>query len=561
MKKKIIACLLAGIMAMSTLAGCGSTETNKESTKTSESTTKKETQESVKEESKENVVEEAKPLYPIEGNVTLTVGMVEEAPVVASVDDLGETPFGKAWEEATGVEVEYIQTPDANGMNLLFASGELPDIILFNWGGYSGGPAKAIKDKLIQPINDYMEYAPDLQAVFDSNVLYKNGSTTDEGDIIGFPFIRGSKSALTSAGWFLRSDWLEELGMDLPRTPDDVYEVLKAFKEEKGAEYPLSMIAWYLDAIALEHGLLTSPFGLPKTGFYQDNGELHWGITQKEYKDVLTWLHKLYDEKLLDPNFATIDQNTVNANMMNGVTGMTIGTAGSGMGTYLNTMAESGESYDLAGFAPLVAKEGDVPMSTHYDFPVTTYYAIVTPQCKNKEAAVAFLNYGYSEEGSLLMNYGIEGESYDVVDYEGRKLYITTDLINHNPDGLSAQYANALYNRTWSWGPMVQVAQELPEEYNTATLPQQAQAKKEWINSTAEKYIIPSLAIKEDDLAEYTKLTTDIYTFTSEMTVKYITGLADLNNFETEYLGTLEKMGIERVLEIHQEALDRFNSR
>ena len=55
-------------------------------------------------------------------------------------------------------------------------------------------------------------------------------------------------------------------------------------------------------------------------------------------------------------------------------------------------------------------------MYGHYDFALNGYYAIITPSCKNIEAAVMFLNYGYSEAGSKLFNFGIEGESFEVVD-------------------------------------------------------------------------------------------------------------------------------------------------
>lgn len=118
----------------------------------------------------------------------------------------------------TGVELEIMQLADIDALNLLYASGELPDLIYYS--GYTGGEQKAIKDKIIQPLNDYMQYAPDLQAVMDSNELYKKSNTTMDGDIIGFPFIRGDDYLRTSAGLIIRQDWLDDLNMELPQTPD-----------------------------------------------------------------------------------------------------------------------------------------------------------------------------------------------------------------------------------------------------------------------------------------------------------------------------------------------------
>lgn len=118
----------------------------------------------------------------------------------------------------TGVELEIMQLADIDALNLLYASGELPDLIYYS--GYTGGEQKAIKDKIMQPLNDYMQYAPDLQAVMDSNELYKKSNTTMDGDIIGFPFIRGDDYLRTSAGLIIRQDWLDDLNMELSQTPD-----------------------------------------------------------------------------------------------------------------------------------------------------------------------------------------------------------------------------------------------------------------------------------------------------------------------------------------------------
>lgn len=180
------------------------------------------------------------------------------------------------------------------------------------------------------------------------------------------------------------------------------------------------------------------------------------------------------------------------------------------MGNMFQTM-EDDPDFDLNGFGPLVAKDGDMPMSTHYDSPVKRTFYIITPDCSNKEAAVQFLNYGYTKEGSLLFNFGIEGESYTMEN----DMPTYTELIMHNPEGLTKQLAMAQYMRSWS----------------------------------------------EADASEYSKLIGDIDTYVGEMTIKYITGLESLDTFETEYLETLKSMGVDRAIELQQEALDDFNAR
>lgn len=246
--KKVTACIMAAAVTLSVCA-CGNQNgdkddagktTSQENPEASKETPAEETS-SEAEKSEESQAESeaggaAEVTYPLKEKVHLTLAMVDEAAVTANAKNLAETPFGKAWQEATGVELEIMQLADGDALNLLYASGELPDMIAYS--GYTGGAEKAIKDKIIQPLNDYMQYAPDLQAVLDSNDLYKKSSTTKDGDIIGFPFIRGDDYLLSSAGLIIRQDWLDDLNLELPQTPDDLYEVLKAFKEEKGAKVP-----------------------------------------------------------------------------------------------------------------------------------------------------------------------------------------------------------------------------------------------------------------------------------------------------------------------------------
>lgn len=556
--KRLLGLLLTGAMVVGTLTGCGSAETKNESKTESkaESSALAESKNDSSASATSEAAEETGVTYPIEGDVTLTLALLQESQVTSNgAKNLMETPFGKAWQEQTGVTIEVIQLADSDAMNLLFAGGDLPDLIYYNFqGGYPGGAAKAIKDKIIQPLNDYTDYLPDMMSALESDSDYIKSTMTDNGDIIGGPFVRDSEILRTSAGMMLREDWLNELGLEVPQTPDELYDVLKAFKEEKGVEAPWSSSMKWLLQQALGQGHITSPFGLVKTDFYQVDGIVHYGYYESEYKDVLAWLNKLYEEGLLDANFQTLDQATENSNIMNGVSGMTIGPAGSCLGTYINTMKESDPNYSLVGLAPLVANDGEVAMSTHYDNAVTGKFLVMSPQCENKEVAARFINYGYTEAGRMFFNFGIEGESYTMVD--GYPTY--TDVILNNPDGLTVQQAMAQYERAWQDGPFFQMEEYIEQYYQ---LDQQKQALAAWSTSNAADYQMPAVAIDEEDASEYSKLTADITVYIVEMVVKYITGQKSLDTFETEYLPTLKNMGVERVIEINQTALDRYNAR
>lgn len=552
---KRLSIVLSAAMLIGCLAACGGKDTQENDNKKTDTQA---TESQVASSETQTETEAEGVTYPLEGNPTLTIAFLENSIINGQgAANVFETPFGKAWQEATGVTVEAVQLSGDDAMNLYFAGGELADIILYNnFNNYSGGATKAIKDGIIEPLNDYLEYMPDMVEALHRDESFWKQSTLDDGTVIGAPFVREDVKLRTSAGLIVRQDWLDELNMEVPQTPDEVYEVLKAFKEQKGAEAPFTLTcSWWLKQIGLNHGLLTSPFGLVKTNFYQVDGVAHYGFYEQEYKDVLAWLNKLYTEGLLDQNFQTVDQATQNANIMNGVSGMTIGSTGGNLGSYLNTMAESDPDYNLTGMSPLVANRGDVAMSTHFDNPITGYFSVITPQCKDKELAAKFLNYAYTEEGEMLCNFGIEGVSYEMVD--GYPTY--TDLILHNEDGLTVQEAMSQYCAAAVGLTSFMQQEEYVEQYYA--LDQQKAALEAWSTSNAKDYQMPALTMTEDESKVLSKYQTDIDTYIEEMMIKYITGMESLDTFETEYLPTLKQMGVEDIIAAYQTALDRYNAR
>jgi len=531
--KRIVACVLAGVLVGCSFAGCGKNGANSSG------------------KGKVNVGD-VEVTYPLKEKVTLTMATLESAVISAHADDLMETPFGKAWQEATGVEIDLEVFADSTALNLMYASGELPDIILAPFSGYSGGVDNAIRDQVIQPITDYMAYAPDLQAVLDGNEYWKKCATTADGDIVGFPFIRGSEEILSPAGLIYRQDYLDAVGMEVPDTADEFYAVLKAFKEKLNIEYPFSVSKAWLTGYGLEKGVMTSPFGLVNSSWYQVDGTIHFGAAEPQYKEVLAFLNKLYKEKLLDNNFSTVSFENMGANLMNDDTGVVLSAMQSGLGNYEAAMEDS-ENFALVPGKSLVAKDGDTPMYGHYDFALNGYYAVITPSCKNIEAAVQFLNYGYTEAGSNLFNFGIEGETFNMED--GKPVF--TDVILNNEYGWTIQEAMAQYTLSWHAGPFVQSKDVL----QINTYDSQKLALERWAAHDAKNYNVPNLSVASEDLSQYTRLMSDINTYVGEMTIKYIMGEKSLNDFESEYMATLEKLEMDKVISMMQKSLDTFNEK
>lgn len=321
MLKKLLAGMLVGTMLIGSLAGCGANEVN-----SSENTNVSETQKTSTSETQNvatEVVEEGV-TYPLDSDETLTLAMVKDSYVAAGgYKDLSETPFFKAWTEATGVDVEVITVENDDAMSLMLAGDELPDMLLWVPGNYSGGASAMIKDEILSPLtwDELNKWAPDLAAAIGEDDVRRAVSTAD-GEVIGFPCLRLDSTLVATGGLMCRADWLEDLGLGVPTTPDELLTVLRAFKTEKGAEYPLALSSTRM-TLLFSGGLFSSAFGLVNGSSYQIDGELHHGWAEPEYKDLLAFMHQLYEEELINPDYQTVNQATINAMIYDGRAGMT----------------------------------------------------------------------------------------------------------------------------------------------------------------------------------------------------------------------------------------------
>lgn len=492
--------------------------------------------------------------YPVDGANSFSYGMTLAGAWSDRYDSFDELPLGKELENKTGFDMEMIHVENKQAMNLLLASGNLPDVLSYNFqANYSGGEAKAIKDGLIFPMSEEFvkTNAPDYWKVISQNPDILKQVKTPEGDIYGFAFILGDEVLKGGYGLIIRDDWCKELGIEIPETADEFYNMLKAFKEKKGIESPLCLSSGYLTTM-LNRGIITSPFGLKSMDIYVENGQVEIGYTKNELLDVLTWLNKLYTEGLLDKNFATLDDETITANMLTGTAGVSVGTAGSKLGTWLSTN-KNVEDFSLGAGPNLVKNKGDIPFFGHYNTDVVGGVTAISTACENPEEVAKFINYGYTDEGHMLYNFGIEGKSYELKD--GKAVY--TDLVLNNPDGLSPQQALSEYQLAYGNGPFVQDKEYLMQYYSTD---EQKNALEVWGKNDAKKYKLPRVTINAEESGEYASLISELETYRDEMIIKFVRGEISLDSFES-YQKTLENMGVNRLQEIVQKAYDEYQSR
>ena len=556
--KKVLAAMLTASIAAGMLASCGEGTESSSSSQAAESSASSAS--STASSGTETAAGEGL-TYPIEGNPTVTYWMELNSNVSASSPSMNDIPFSAALEEATGVNIEYIHPAQGTGkesFNLLVASGDLPDIIEWAWlssGNYPGGPEMAFKNRVIEPINEHMaEWAPDYTAFLAENPDIDRMVRTDEGNYPGFPFIRGSEDLMVFYGPYVRGDWLDKLGLDSPTTVADWYEMLTAFKNELGATAPLTTLD--KDLGMFNEGFLCGAWGVTTDLSIDENGQVIYGPVQPEFKEFLIEMNKWYNEGLIDVNFYTNDRAAGEANLMNDLAGASVGFAGSGIGVFQKSIQELDPSKTFQGVTWPVLNEGDRPMFGQRDFDFMSSYTIsaVTASSENKEAAYALLNYGYTEEGEMLFNFGIEGESYVM---EGDYPTYLENITNPG-DGSTMATAMSRYVRSSYGGPFIQ-RQEYYDQYMQMDV--QKDAVSLWKETDAAKHKVPPTTPTEDESREYSTIKTNMDTWRNEWVIGAITGRNDINNFESEFVAEMENIGLERALEIQNAALERYNNR
>ena len=179
---------------------------------------------------------------------------------------------------------------------------------------------------------------------------------------------------------------------------------------------------------------------------------------------------------------------------------------------------------------------------------------MITTACRNVEAAVKWLDAHYSAEGSMLMNFGIEGLSYEMID--GYPTF--TDLIANSPDGLAFDIAMSKYSLAAN---TTEVMNQDAREFAQLSLrtDHQKAANKIW-GSGDISLIIPPTSLTIEESTEYSKIMSEIDTYVAESIVRFIMNQIPLENFD-DFVNNLKAMNIDRAIEIRQQAYDRYMAR
>lgn len=547
--KKLVAMLLVLAMVLS-LGACGNNASNGSSASSQTSTTSDSGDSSTAEEG--NTAEPGEFKLPIvDEPVTLTYFNADDTNAAIITNDWNDNEFYQEMERRTGVHLEFETVSSADyqtNFNLMIASGKLADLIYVGASYYAEGVDAAIDDGYFLDLTDKVEeYMPNYNAIRTSDIQYELLSTTDSGRLGAVYELRQSKQGPWLGLW-IRQDWLDDLGLDTPVTFDDYHEVLTAFKEEKGATAPLILNFSGSDG---EFGTMSGGLNVLNSWQLDETGKVNFGPYMDAWKEYVTIMHQWFEEGLIDPDFMATDERT--ADMAKVVTGA------SGLFAALYTMPSVYEAssddpdMNLVPVNPPVKNEGDeihIRLRDSY----TSGNTAISADCENWEVALRWLDYLYTEEGALLANYGVEGDTFEF-DENGDPVF--TDKILNNENGWTMTQTVASY-----LCPSAAIANWSDWTRELAGVPEKDQACYDvWAEADDTWRLPSSVSLTQDESTERAALYADISTTVKEQTAQFISGALDIESNWDAYIASLESSGIERAIEITQAAYDRYLGR
>lgn len=492
---------------------------------------------------------------------TLTYWVALPSAISNYYTSMNEMTEYKELEKITGVHIDFIHAPyeqEQEKFTLMIASGNMPDLIETNWKRYyQGGATKAMQDGMIYQVDDYLEeYAPNFKKIMDENPETRRSVVTSDGHYCVFPRVRRcdpeSKAQIKAnfGGMYIRKDWLDKCGLEVPETIDEWDTVLHAFQSQLGIEHPLMIESGWFKVDGSGNNF-NNAYGVD-VGWYVKDGKVKFGPAEPGYKQYIELMHKWYEEGILDNEFDTISTSTTASKFAEGATGAAYGFI-SGIGKILSS-AKLDDGLQIAGTPYPVLHSGDQPYFMNKSTLASSPYLAISKKCQNPELAISWIDHLYSEEGAILNYYGVEGVTYTRVD-ENSVAY--TDEILNNEKGITTSDALALHVRGFTSTPgLIPRTRTTTSKYTTETLQNIYDLYNEHFANVFEVQI-PEFEYPAEYAEEVSSIEFDVNNYVWETVIRFIKGTEPMSNYDT-FLEQLKTLKLERLIEIKQAAYENY---
>jgi putative aldouronate transport system substrate-binding protein len=457
-----------------------------------------------------------------------------------------ELPWMKAIVEKTNVYFKWLKAPNDNNdyiqkFNLTLAGGDLPDLMeatpdLLNKGGESG---------VFEPLNKLIdEHMPNFKKLVQQNPKILKDIKSDDGNIYFFPQISAVKTINLN---IFRQDWLDKVGMKAPTTTDEMYQVLKAFKEKDPNGNGANDEIPFTTRNKLK-GLLPfiEPFGVSlEEEFYVENNQVKYSFTNPKLKDGLAFAAKLYKEGLIDKEYITNDQKIWESRFTNQVSGSTFDSFP--RIEYLEKLVvKANPNVNMTGSIPLKGPSMEAYTKSQQTL-IKNGFAI-SSKSKYKVELAKMHDWFYSEEGQLAHNFGVLGQTY-IMENNVPKY---TDLIMKDPKQSPLLKMYELGHREFAY--------QWDIRYENAMVTPKIEKIRDSITPYIKDRYPLTLSFTQAERDVLNSKLTEITTYKDEMMNKFIMGAESLDKFD-DFVKNIEKMGLDQVLKIQQASYDRYLKR
>ncbi|MGP6146490.1 hypothetical protein [Jeotgalibaca sp. A122] len=476
-------------------------------------------------------------------------------------------------EEEFGLNINFETVNQAAAKEkrqLSLASGDFPDAYwVINWLDpiTKVEAQKYGQEGVFIRLNDLIdEHMPNLKKLMEELPYLEKGITSPDGNIYALPPINEAYHSSRYGKVWINTEWLDNLGLEMPATTEEFRTVLQAFKNDDPNgngiqdEIPLSGEPGQLGN---DPSIFLMNAFLPNNGkdfINVKNGTLELAPMQEEWKEGLKYINSLYQEGLIDP--AAYTQNS-DAYKQLGTPGDGTVVLGAGAGSHLAILTdlahEASRSYDVV--TPLKGPGG--AQFTPSDYGDIKFFTFAITNEASEEQAIALLklaDFAYSEEGTMMFTKGKEGLDWQAggpedIDLLGEQAkYATLEVPSEEkidfawgekgPFALTRELRDSIAADTDEFS-ILGYERRL---YN-ATLKYDGFEPEENFNSEA-AWLAPEYA------DELNLLQVNLKKYIDENTVQFITGAKDIDKDWDNYIKGFDQLQANRYLEIYQESYD-----
>ena len=470
--------------------------------------------------------------------------------------DMGDSFTKNQWlidlEKRTNIKIKWqvVSSSDwGEQKSILLASRRLPDIILGNMTFNDGDILNNIEYFL--PLDDLIEkYMPNYKHAMEMLPVLRSVSTFPDGKIYSLAKNLPHRPQ-TRNHPIINKKWLDNLGLQIPSTINELTQVLMAFKERDANgngnindEYPLS----FHQSIHVD---LLNPFGITDINeslMTISGGEIFFYPTSDRYRAAMQWVRDLWNAGIIDPESFTQDFAMLSGKRQNAAAPLV------GMSFEWTHDAVFGKwSDEYAAIPPIAGPDGRrfAGGDPNGVFSIMRNEALITSFCGVPEAAARWLDEFYTNEASIQNFWGAIGTVISKND-DG------TYTLNDPPAGTSAD--------AWYWDQSLRDfgPKFIEKDFNDRILLSKTAGDglKMETSKMADPYVMepyPNVIFTPEETSELAMLGTDITTYISQIQAKWVTQGGILGEWSS-YISRLDQMGLQRFIQIKIDAYNRFKA-